>query len=691
MNAFTLGSMYWINPKYSLEEFREDMRRIKENRLSMLRTFIMWEYVEPKRNQFDFSSYDAFFQAAEEAGIELMPTLQFYLPIHRLLEQERNGNSDAGRRYPCLDRPEIREGIELFFSETVRRYRHSPALKIWNIWNEPTDTLCQCPHSLNKYAQWLKRKYPTLEDLTHAWASEYSCFKPVFPESMEQLDADWLKMVLSLPLRGRDTALRLDWFDFQMENSAEHLAYLAGLVRKIDPDHELHSNPCCTVSNPLWQGISPWKLAEEQTSTGASIHPHHMFSRVENSTEDYPWGMLSVIDLVRSWAAGRDAWIGEYQGGSTSWKPNAYTPRASDISATLYHSLARGLKGLLFWQWQAWRSGIFEPGEFSLRNPSDGGPTERSRAAADFGAFLEQYQPYLAKLEQPHPQVAILHSMDEFAMETVVENGQRGIPFLRHFDAAYACHQAFAKAGIASEFVTESQLKPSFLGKYRLLVLPHVRIMAPATAAAIEEFVRNGGHLWADGRCAFLDKGLFLRTTVPCNGLDKVFGCREIDEVAPRNFDQLYLNDGSQVKPCREIQRLSLYEGAEALAECNGYPAAVRNCYGKGRSELWGTYLSVNLESGFAPLLTGFAAENGIQPEVKITSGSNVIVSLLHGENLLLTVFTSLAKTPQKVVAELPIQSGRIVNDTNAVLTGNTLDFTISYGQTLPLLIEARL
>ena len=495
MNTFVLGSMYWINPKYSLDDFRKDLRRVKENHLSMLRIFIQWEYVEPRRNQFDFSIYDTFFQAAEEAGIDLMPTLLFYLPMHRLLEQEANGNSDAGRRFPCLDRPEIREGIELFFSETVQRYRRSPALKIWNIWNEPTDPLCQCPHSLEQYALWLKRKYSTLEELTQAWAGEYSVFKPVLPESMAQLDANWLKQVLALPLRGRDTALRLDWFDFQQENSAKHLAFLAGLVRKFDPDHELHSNPHCTVSNPLWQGISPWKLAAEQTSTGASIHPHGMLSRLESKPEDYPWAMLSVMDLVRSWAAGRDAWIGEYQGGSTFWKPNAYTTMASDISSTLYHSLARGLKGLLFWEWQSWRSGIFEPGEFSLRNPSDGGPTERSQAAAEFGVFLKQYQPYLEKLGQPHSQVAILHSMDEFAMETVQENCQRGIPFLRHFNAAYACHQAFAKAGIVTDFVTEEQLGKGVLGNYRLLVLPHVRIMAPATAAAIEKFVRNGGCL----------------------------------------------------------------------------------------------------------------------------------------------------------------------------------------------------
>ena len=213
--------------------------------------------------------------------------------------------------------------------------------------------------------------------------------------------------------------------------------------------------------------------------------------------------------------------------------------------------------------------------------------------------------------------------------------------------------------------------------------------MAPVTAATIDAFVRNGGFLWADGRCAFLDKRMCLRNTVPCNGLDKVFGCREIDEVAPREYDELLLKDGSRLKPCREIQRLRLYEGAEALAECNGYPAAVRNRHRRGVAELWGTYLSVNPDSSFAPLLTDFAAENGIRPEIKISSGSNVIVSQLHGENMLLAVFTSLARAPQKVVAELPIQSGKIVNgDNNAVLTGNVLEFSISYGKTLPVIIS---
>ena len=35
--GFTLGSMYWVNPKYSLDDLREDMRRVRENRPPILR------------------------------------------------------------------------------------------------------------------------------------------------------------------------------------------------------------------------------------------------------------------------------------------------------------------------------------------------------------------------------------------------------------------------------------------------------------------------------------------------------------------------------------------------------------------------------------------------------------------------------------------------------------------------------
>lgn len=689
MSNFTLGSMYWINLKYSLDDFRADMRRVRENKISLLRTFIQWEYVEVEKNRFDFSRYDDFFRAAEEEGIGLMPTLLFYLPFHRLIEQYDSGNADSARRYPCLDRPEIREGVERFFTETVKHFKDSPALKYWNPWNEPTDAFCLCPHSLEKFALWLKKKYPTLEALKESWAGEYSIFNPILPPSMDRLTPEWLARIFALPLRGRDTSIRLDANEFQMEHSAEHLAWLIDLIRKQDPVHKIHSNPACTASNPMYTGVYPWKLARVQESTGGSIHPHGMLPSLQKDPKRYPQAMLSIIDLIRSWTAGGDSWIGEYQGGSTFEKPHAYTPRGDDISATLFHSLARGLHGLIFWQWQSWRAGVFEPGEFSLRNPSDGAPTERSEAARKFGAFLEQYQDVLSDLEAPGPQVAILHSADQFAADELLVRTAPSIPVRRHFQAAWACHQTLAAAGIPCDFISEDQLVPEDLKPYRVLILPHVRLISPRTAARIEAFVRNGGALWADGRCGFLDKHMFLRHTVPGNGLDRVFGCREIDEVAPFEDDLLILTDGSSVKPHREIQRLKPGDTAEVLAHCGGYPAAVRNRYGKGTAELWGTYLSCNPETDLAPFLLPFAERNGVRPVIQTDDPQDLLISSLQSAQAFLAVFTSLSSETREVTAALPFSGGSVVNDPDGLsLSGGKLKFSLRPRETRPVLIR---
>ena len=278
--------------------------------------------------------------------------------------------------------------------------------------------------------------------------------------------------------------------------------------------------------------------------------------------------------------------------------------------------------------------------------------------------------------------------MDQFADEEFQEINIPGNHNIHHFKTAYRAHQTLILAGIPCDFITESQLDPERLKQYKVIILPHVRIIVQETAAALAEFVRNGGALWADGRCGFLDKHHFLRNTVPGNGLDRVFGCREIDEVAPFDTDRLIRKDGSQVKPYREIQRLKPYDSAEILAECNSYPAAVRNHYGKGIAELWGTYLTGNPETDLSPFLPKFAEANGVQPEIRIQRGKDVIVSMLRGEDVLLAVFTSLAETKQNIIAELPVTEGKLLNDVSATLSDGRAEFSICPYETVPLLIQ---
>ena len=286
------------------------------------------------------------------------------------------------------------------------------------------------------------------------------------------------------------------------------------------------------------------------------------------------------------------------------------------------------------------------------------------------------------------PEVAVMHSMDQFALDKLLEGVTPGRHVNNHYNSAYSCHQALIRAGIPCDFITESQLQDNVLNKYKVLYLPYVRIMDSAAAEKIKEFVAAGGAVWADGRCGYLDKHLYLRKCVPGHGLDRVFGCREIDEVAPRPADRLVLKDGSSLPVSREIQRLRADDNAEVLADCNGYPVAVRNHYGKGTTELWGTCLAMNFGADLSGVIPKFAEKNGVNVPVRIKSGKGVIASCRRGNGGILAVFTSLAKESQKITAVFPVTSGKIITPAAASWGNVGLDLKIEPYETTAVLIS---
>ena len=642
MKEFSIGTMYWIDPKKTPDELVCDLRKIQENGISLVRTFICWEYVEIRENEFDFTIFDRFFRSAEAVGVKVMATLIFYLPFFRVRDLLAQGIDDRERRIPCLDRPEVRNPLEVFFAETVSRYNSSPAFKIWNVWNEPTDLRCDCDHSLRAFAGYLQKRYPNMEKLREAWAGEYFIFNPVLPESIGQLDEKFLRSVLDCANRSRDTGMRYEWDMFQLKHSADHLRYLISLVRRYDQVHECHTNPCVGCENPVFIGIDPFVFGKIQESISISVHPFTHFTGLQHGLDhssELP--MISQIDLARSWGGNKDAYIGEYQAGSTFAKPHALTPTGKDIFATLLHSLGRGLRGVIFWQWQAWRHSTFEVGEFSLRNPSDGGETERSCAGAEFAGFYREHRDFFDRAAMPQPQVAIFISMDQAAYDHLSGNVEK---MHTHLRCALQCHRSLAQSGIPADFVSESVMNEKVLSAYKVIFIPQVRLVSAETAAILRKFVADGGAVWADGRFAFLDEYVCLRRRVPGHGLDELFGGFECDEIAPRPDMIIRSREYGDITPCRELQRFQAFPESQVIADCNGFPAALRNHYGRGCAELWGTPLAyadmLNGTNQLDRIIAGFAVKNGVSPIIEPV-GRGCMFSVLESNTKRLFIVTN--------------------------------------------------
>jgi hypothetical protein len=164
-----------------------------------------------------------------------------------------------------------------------------------------------------------------------------------------------------------------------------------------------------------------------------------------------------------------------------------------------------------------------------------------------------------------------------------------------------------------------------------------MEMLDATTAKALEEFVRNGGWLWADGRCAFLDVGIFLRNEIPGHGLARVFGCNEADFIAVRESESFLLKNrtgsglesgsGSglelELKPFRFKQKLAATTG-ETTVTCNGEPVGMRNHYGKGCAELLGTYLCLGIHA---------AMDNPVM-KAQLEAMQNVIVDFVRASGV---------------------------------------------------------
>lgn len=653
---FMLGAMYWLNPNYGVREIEEDMRRIRDNNFNIIRSFIWWEKVEPRKGVWDFRQHDILLEAADKFGIKVMETFGLYLPLWLLKELLEKGIDDRDKRYPCFDRPEVSVPMENFVSRTVERYKDAPALAIWNLWNEPNQAPCTCPSTLKRFAEWLKAKYPDIEALREAWLGECQVFTTACPESLEELSPEWLADAFEFGSRGRVTPVQYDFYEFNTENLDRNMRWLRDTVRSIDPVHETHANPDHPTFNGMECGLNEWKLGKTLDSISVSLHPTHYFFFREKEPKDFAPLYLHCIDSARSWAQGRDAWVGEFQAGTTYYHQFKFTPSPEDITHTLYHSLGRGLRGVLFWEWQSWRSSMMEVGEFSLRRVHDGGPTERSEAAKLFGADIRANAEILAQAEPVKPEVAILASVNTRNL-TLLQHQSK--PHVTEGDdhnrACYGCYKALNHAHIAVNYITECQIEEGVLNQYKVLYLPHVMVMSKAVADKIREFTANGGAVWADGRCAYLDEHVFLRRMIPGHGLDEMFGCQEADFIAARDTEfRLGALRGYMFR-----QYLAPTTG-DVLAEENGKALIVRNKFGKGETLLAGSYITLGLQrlgSDEATMnaIAEFAFRHGVKPVLNVAPSAEIECSVMYGPHA--DVFILGNRTQTTVTARVELEN----------------------------------
>jgi beta-galactosidase len=425
---------------------------------------------------------DLLFRAAEKHGVKVAPTL---------------GGPPT---------PQNADWIR----NVVNRYKNSPALDSWTLWNEP-GTSMPAPEEwvIARYRRWLEEKYTTIDRLNAAWKNprgrpKFTSFAEVSHDPAE-IGSFW-----SSPVRF------LDWYAFGRDHLRWHLEWLATEVRRHDTAHPNHTNPNLLASNHGSRGVDLASWRPFLDTLGASAHQSWQYKLFRR--DQYTLGLAYICDLIRGAIAPKPFWITEFQGGTnlySSIRPLA--PYPEEIAQALWTGFGSGAEKMIFWLLNNRREGT-EAGEWSLLD-YQGQPSERLAIAHSVASTLERHASVFNAARPVESRVVILLSLETMALhhrlasthsvgstEAGVTRPLPGKEREAHVMAALAYYEILHQLGVPvqlkymHDFDWRSKTEAP-----RFAILPHVSAMSLEQARDVETFVGNGNTILLSGLSGMYD------------------------------------------------------------------------------------------------------------------------------------------------------------------------------------------
>ena len=596
-------------PHHDASDWARDMDLMAEAGLTVVRSaelLASWDRIEVARGRWEFGWLDQLFDLAEERDMQiLLGTGTCSPPVWMAGEwPDLQVVSREGVQYPiasawswaCKDHPGYLAEAERWIGQLIERYGGRPELLGWQIDNEPghpfveregrsAEMYCYCEHTEARFREWLQERYDTLEALSDAWRWD--------PTNHRYDDWSQVRAPRSTPTEWGVVTAYLDWRRFIAGRVAEFIGWQHHMLKAQTPALPTMTNVFIwSRHDPFGVRIAqdPWRLAQEVDAIGYDLYPG--IGKREYEQPDYV-GMY--LDYARSSALanGRAFWLPEIESGPINGfilGPDRWTD-ADDIRRLSIDGIGAGAEVILY---QGYREWDCIPIHWGALADLEGQPTERLAAAGDAARAAGAAADLVLRARADRAPVAFLYDFDIGAACT----GMGAMEML--LDGISGAYRAIAGAGYEVEFVSFRELESL---ECRLLVLPFTVLLPTDAAAAIDAFVRRGGHVLAFAKVAMLDGRGWYWQRRPGGGLDEVFGAREsrIDvEQGPITVDvpvtpRLPGWAGGAVIGVWHRQALDPGAADVIGRFADGTPALTVNRHGEGTAWLVGTHLDVSV------------------------------------------------------------------------------------------------
>ncbi|HEY1921133.1 MAG TPA: beta-galactosidase, partial [Tepidisphaeraceae bacterium] len=500
--TFQLGVCYYPE-HWPASRHAADIRRIKENGIDLVRMGEgAWSYFEPEEGRFQFDLFDRAIELCGRNGIKVIfgtPTycgpawIATNYPEVLRWNFQRIPMGHGSRRNFNYTSAKYLELSDRICTALAEHYAGEKQIVAWQLDNEfnchmdvsyaPSDTVA--------FRRWLEEKYQTLEKLNRAWGTAF----------WSQTYTDWEQIDLPHPTSAPlNPSQLLDESRFISDTVVKFAGRQAKILRGYNKNWLI-------THNGLFGNIDGPELVKQLDFFGHDQYPLFMESWPARAE-----GLVLARSLSFPYA------ILEQQsgpGGQMTYLQR--TPRPGEIRLWAWQSIAHGAKLVSFFLWrtcpfgseQHWH-GLIDQDDKNNRRLAEakvfGGEAHRLP-----GDFFDS---------RPAKIVGVLRDFDneinERRINTYVKSGAG--EHARWLSALSAAH-------VPADYVWASS---PFAG-YKVLILPHVKMISRALAEKLEKYIRSGGTLLLGAQTGLKDLDCHIVEKTPPGLLSGLAGVEVAD------------------------------------------------------------------------------------------------------------------------------------------------------------------
>mgnify|MGYP002284048026 CR=1 FL=1 len=500
--ALYIGTNYHPHD-WSKERWRTDIQLMKEAGFTTVRLgHLCWDSYEPENGVYTFEWFDEVMDLFAQAQIQVVLDVSMRpapVWVHKLCPG-CNIHDKSGIMQPSIRRymediadPAYQHYALRFAEILVTRYRNHPALFAFGLCNEiGSGRKSYSPQSRQRFIQWLKQKYTSVENLNEAWATRRWCRRlssiddVVFPENGISIGSPeaWLDMRRFFADGIGDFMVKLketvEQFGKGIPHSSNHYAELEDLGFD-------YQKVCDQFVDYPGMGFYPgYQITDRYHYTGC-IYNQRL------AETDKPMRCL------------------EFQAGGQGLLHGPY----GTIRMMAMLCLLNRTQMILGWTWRSMLAG--EEQYLCGLLGHDGLPTVNYKEYKEIASYMKKLQEY-AFPYLPVPDTAVALTFDN---DCVIQYGSR------HYHQTYKqnrieIHKTFFDLNRDYNVVDLKNRKHD----YKLLILPEYVLMSKKEADEVRKFVEDGGNVIMTAYSAMVDEHSQV-FDVPRPGLlDDVFGIR---------------------------------------------------------------------------------------------------------------------------------------------------------------------